>query len=256
MKQIAASLFWLFTPVVAFGCDDSPLAVEADVEERGPTDAPSEVGDQHRRADQVSAPSERDDEDASCGGGGERPVRFGWPGTGNNEPKVITSGRALPFEITNVTTQTRSFDIVAVVDSGTLQGTTTVIDHVAVGPNDTERRSLDLRRAGVQFDRLQFSGAAHLSAVDTEHGTTTVSEPVYFHVDGKALLAYGEDLLLRKFHAGDFSNSLQLEEEPGVLTTRIVSAEDAIRSTDDRLEDAIRPELEDVLAQEMSDDPA
>lgn len=178
--------------------------------------------------------------DESCGGNNIRPARFGWA---NGEDVRVDDTTVIPWTLTNQTDDKRSFDIVATADRGSLRPTVVVVDHVDLAPGARTTGEVDLHALKIDPSALRYSGLLMLAAVDPERDTTTVSEPIFFHADEKGrLVTYGEAMLQKRFGGGDLRRGGEAVDEDGVITTRVVSAVDIIRSDDDQLESDVRPD--------------
>ena len=146
----------------------------------------------------------------------------------------------LEWLVMNETTEPLTASLTVTLDRGSLR-----TDHIALGklelrPGEEKVVTVDLQEHADDLEKLRFSGMAMLTTQSEAPRFTVVSKPRFFHPTASGFRVYDEETMADRYHHGDFRGLVQDDPEPGVVTTRIVSAADVIRTNTDDLEPEVR----------------
>ncbi|WP_157595344.1 hypothetical protein [Plesiocystis pacifica] len=222
--------------------------VEMEVDELRATEEPQEAQGPEAFVDgEQGAPATVD----PCDPATERALTVEWAGE-LAEGSSVRHGSVLPWTLTNHSGEVQRVDLVATFDRGQLSTRSGVLDSLELQPGARHVGRVDLGELVTDLEGLDYSGMVMLSAL-IPGGPASVGEPRFFHPTGAGgLLVYDEATMRAEFGAGDFRGRATQRDEPGVVTTRVVSAKDVIHGVDDQLEPEVRDGQGDGRDQEVA----
>jgi hypothetical protein len=178
-------------------------------------------------------------------------------------PDAVTVGKAsrVMLGVANLTSEPMRVEIRLTADDGGQQTSEQKLGDINLDSSATKTIPVDLRKFGIKFKDLKYSGQLEAIARAFLRGETnyrqTDSRALYFHpanASASLLSFYGEQALIERFNSGDFKGRISRSEiEPdGVVTSRVIFG--GAGSTDTRRYDEPDeiPASEELAVQESS----